>query len=136
MSLFVLTLFVACEQSVETPDFDVTVKSLTVYTDSTMNFELSGDADFVSFFSGEEGHEYVNRSRVEKLDGDVAVAVSPDKPVVIKHYRVRMEDHQYKYTQEGAYKATFVGVNADSEDSEESVVELTINVVNNTPVTE
>ena len=46
-------------------------KTVTVKKGSPVTFSFDGDPDFISFFSGEIGHEYKHRDRIEMQPGDV-----------------------------------------------------------------
>ena len=46
-------------------------KTVTVKKGSPVTFSFDGDPDFISFFSGEIGHEYKHRNRIEMQPEDV-----------------------------------------------------------------
>ena len=46
-------------------------KTVTVKKGSPVTFSFDGDPDFISFFSGEIGHEYKHRDRIEMQPEDV-----------------------------------------------------------------
>ena len=46
-------------------------KTVTVKKGNPVTFSFDGDPDFISFFSGEIGHEYKHRNRIEMQPEDV-----------------------------------------------------------------
>jgi len=72
--LIFAAVFTACEKSDVAPDLSATVNpaqvvstlndTLVVYAGSPIEFQLSGTPDLLTFFSGEAGRNYANRSRV------------------------------------------------------------------------
>ncbi len=65
-----LTVLASCskELTIEPLSFDVTTPSTTYSVGDTVKFKFSGNADFISFYSGEEGHNYEFRERTT-IDG-------------------------------------------------------------------
>ena len=61
--LAVLGLFACNKVSIDIPSFNVTVDKTTVRVGDTVNFTFTGDARYISFYSGEPGHNYANRTR-------------------------------------------------------------------------
>ena len=68
------------QQNIALPvDFDVRLDGDNVYRPGEIvRFRLSGDADYITFFSGETGHEYDKRERtsipseeIKKLSMDI-----------------------------------------------------------------
>jgi hypothetical protein len=56
--------FLSCSKpKVDTPSFDVTVDKLTYAVKEPITFIITGDAELVSFFSGEPGKEYKYKQR-------------------------------------------------------------------------
>lgn len=67
-ALISITLLSACKknyQGVEEPSFDVTTDSLEYNVNQPIVFKVTGNADRVTFFSGEEGHNYEFKDRVK-----------------------------------------------------------------------
>jgi hypothetical protein len=59
-----LLLLTSCSKElteVDSPTFDVTALTTTVKVGDIVNFKVTGDADIVSFFSGEPTKEFANR---------------------------------------------------------------------------
>lgn len=61
----VALLAVSCNQGYEvvTPDFDVTTRNSVCKVGSPVVFDIKGNADMISFYSGEFGHDYKYRDR-------------------------------------------------------------------------
>ena len=60
-----LTAFASCSKklSIDPLSFDVTTSSTTYNVGDTVHFNFSGNSDFISFYSGEDGHNYEYRNR-------------------------------------------------------------------------
>lgn len=58
---------IACDRSLEfsTPDWDVSVEKNTYSVGDTVTFTFSGSADYVTFYAGDEGHNYIYRERTK-----------------------------------------------------------------------
>lgn len=71
MKYFIYTMLLTCllaaceKQNVNTPDFDVSVQRLSYKVNDTVNFNISGRPDFITFYSGEDGNNYDYISRTE-----------------------------------------------------------------------
>lgn len=65
-----LIVFASCskELTIDPLAFDVTTASTTYQVGDTVNFKFTGNSEFISFFSGEEGHNYDFRERTS-IDG-------------------------------------------------------------------
>ena len=65
-----LIVFSSCnkELTIEPLSFDVTTASATYRVGDTVNFKFAGNADFIGFYSGEEGHNYEFKDRTT-IDG-------------------------------------------------------------------
>lgn len=61
MSLGLLAI-ASCETEIETPDFGVVVESNTYQVGEEIRFEIQGNADMISFYSGEPMNEYAFRT--------------------------------------------------------------------------
>lgn len=80
-----------------------------VQKNSDVKFLFDGDADFITFFSGETGKEYKFKDRVTLPNG---TAVSPDKGTNLKSFSDnKMDSYSYRYKTAGSYTATFVATN-------------------------
>jgi Domain of unknown function (DUF5017) len=71
---FFAAVFTACKKADVAPDLSATINpaqvvntikdTVVVYTGQVLEFQLAGTPDLLTFFSGEAGHAYANRSRV------------------------------------------------------------------------
>lgn len=62
--IFIALLLASCQQkNVDTPDFNVTPSSLILKVGDTVNFNFSGNPNFITFYSGELGYRYQYRGR-------------------------------------------------------------------------
>lgn len=63
--LVIAASLVACDKSLdpETPSFNVTLSQLSYKVGDTVNFQITGKANNISFYSGETGFAYENRER-------------------------------------------------------------------------
>ena len=60
----------ACtKKDVPPVSFDVTTATGTYKVGDTVNFTLSGDPDYIVFYSGENGHQYQYRNRTSAIGG-------------------------------------------------------------------
>lgn len=64
----------------------------------------------------------------KRLNGS---SIAPDLGIPIKGTNARLPYYEYRYTEPGTYKATFVATNAKMWDSSQKVCELTIKVFDN-----
>ena len=65
-AIVISALVAACDDiTPETVDFKVVADKTTVNVGEPVTFSFDGNPNFITFFSGEEGHKYVNRNRVE-----------------------------------------------------------------------
>lgn len=61
-----LLLHSACNKmELEDVDFSVVPDKTVVVVGEPVVFQIDGNPNFITFFSGEDGHKYVNRNRVE-----------------------------------------------------------------------
>lgn len=87
---------------------------------SDVKFLFDGDADFITFYSGEPGKEYQYKDRTSLPNG---TPISPDKGTAIKSFSDnKLESFSYKYALPGAYKAVFVATNRTSYGAAKTVV--------------
>lgn len=65
--LFATVLITSCVEdlSVASPDFQVTQDSAVVKAGEEVVFLIDGNPDFMTFYSGEDGHRYEHRNRVK-----------------------------------------------------------------------
>ena len=99
-------------------------KTVTVKKGSPVTFSFDGDPDFISFFSGEIGHEYKHRNRiemqpedVEKCEINIAFRLNPldnssTMPVIhIKGLQLNLEFNNGKSTTINAKNFEFSALN-------------------------
>jgi hypothetical protein len=64
VTIFISLFIVSCQkESVKAPDFEVSVPAFTYKVGDTVRFAVSGNADYIIFYSGEKRHEYKHRGR-------------------------------------------------------------------------
>lgn len=71
--LLALCLASACSskfESVSDPDISATLESPTAYVGEGVSFHFTGDADFVTFYSGETGNDYAYKDVERVYDGE------------------------------------------------------------------
>ena len=125
--LMISFIISSCQkEEVNAPKFDVTSEipfwsgkySIKINTD--VKFLIDGQADFITFYSGESGKEYQYRDRTALPSG---VAVARDKGVAIKGYSDNnISAYNYPYAAAGTYTATFVATNHTVYGEEKTVV--------------
>ncbi|TKG95527.1 DUF5017 domain-containing protein [Puteibacter caeruleilacunae] len=59
----------SCEEEIDAPKGDVILNKTTIEVGEEVEFKYAGDADLIVLYSGEKGHEYVNKDRVETEAG-------------------------------------------------------------------
>ena len=73
--LLVVILSVSCKKEVANEvDFDVTTASKTYKLPDSIVFNITGNPDVISFYSGEAGHSYDNKDRVSRNDGNLKMS--------------------------------------------------------------
>jgi hypothetical protein len=67
----------ACtKEEINTPSFQVSVNKTDFNAGDTVRFRFSGNADYITFYSGERGHEYQYRDRTVLPGGNVEMSFS------------------------------------------------------------
>ncbi len=70
-------IFSACtKDDVVTPEFDVSIEKETYGVGDTVSFKIRGDADLLTFYSGEEGREYQYKDRTEYSGGKLTLSMN------------------------------------------------------------
>ena len=62
----VAVAFVSCHSGFEkavTPELEISLEKEVYFTDDAVTFNINSDADFISFYSGENGNDYEQRSK-------------------------------------------------------------------------
>jgi hypothetical protein len=112
-----LLFFSHCEK-VETtdPDFDATAEKTSYQAGEEISFNVTGNADFLVFYSGESGNDY--------LDGS-----GNNQGIPVKNMADNMPvNFTYTYTVPGNYRAVFIGKRADFTGANEVVREISITI--------
>src|SRR5690606_38145192 len=75
MAIFFL---VACvKEDVDSPTFEVQNKDVVVNAGDSLRSDFTGDADIITFYSGEPGHIHAYKNRTQKeLEGTVTLSFS------------------------------------------------------------
>ncbi len=72
---FIIIGFSSCiKEEVEQPTFDVSTTSTTYKVGDTVRFNFKGNADIISFWSGEDGTNYDNKERTLLTGGKVEMS--------------------------------------------------------------
>lgn len=70
--LFTMGLCASCDElTPEAVEFDVVANNTTVKVGEPVEFNFVGNPNFITLYSGEEGHMYKNRNRVEIAAEDI-----------------------------------------------------------------
>lgn len=127
VSVFVLS---ACQDALEKPvdDASASVKVdemvtidkqvVNVKAGNFITFLFAGNPDFISFYTGEKGSEFV-----KKDDAD-----APAKGYSIKNITTSIDHISYAYAKVGVYVATFVFTNNRNGFDEVKTQNIVINV--------
>lgn len=136
MLLMGLLLLNACQKNeVLKPEYDAASEipfwdsHYYAQKNSEVKFLFDGDADFITFYSGETGKEYRYKDRVVLPNG---VATNPDKGTAIKSFNDnKLESFSYKYAAAGSYTATFVATNRTTYGAAKTiVVNIPVTIIN------
>lgn len=131
--LFSTVIFSSCQKNeVLAPKFDVSTEipfwsgKYSVKVNIPVKFLIDGNADFITFYSGELGKEYQYRDRVVLPSG---VATTRDKGVAIKGFSENsLTSFSSPYLTAGTFTATFVAINRTTY-GEEKVILINVPVV-------
>lgn len=127
MSFFVLT---SCQSDFEksvddalaTVKVDETVtidhQTVNVKVGNGVTFLFAGNPDFITFYTGEPGSEYVNKDN----------AIAPSKGYSVKYITKTVKQVTYSYSKVGVYVATFVFTNNRNGFDEVKTQNIVINV--------
>ncbi len=77
IAVAVALCFSACtkENEVNTPSFDVTTDKVTYKLGDTVKFKFSGEADYLSMYTGETGSTYIYKDRI-RAEGKVTLTIN------------------------------------------------------------
>lgn len=69
LCFFLFTIVFSCKKKdVTSPtDFNIVLNNLTYKVGDTVKFQLIGNADYISFYPGDSGYNYVNRNTVSSV---------------------------------------------------------------------
>lgn len=117
-------LLTACDaDEVEAVAFDITLQNDAdaIYAGDDVVFRFSGEPDYVTFYSGEEGSRYVNRHRttveVEALTLSYTFTQRYTENALLNHAATHIyisEDFDADYTPEGIARATWTQLSQTS----------------------
>ncbi len=116
LSYLLLSSFIlfGCQKvRVDEPDFNVSVDKLTLRAGDTATFSFSGNPDLISFFSGELGRSYVNRSRTTMAGAPKLVFQSNMTQGVLTNpdsLRIYVSSNLRSYDSTGVMNATWVDI--------------------------
>lgn len=127
IGLVSILLFTSCQKNeVLNPKFDVSTEipfwsgNNSVKVNTSVKFLIDGNADFITFYSGELGREYQFRDRTTLPSG---VAIARDKGLAIKGFSENtLTNFNHLYVAAGNFTATFVATNHTKYGEEKSVV--------------
>lgn len=101
----------ACDDVLEDVHFNVTLDGSNVYTaGSDITFNIEGNPNWITFYSGEEGFVY------------------PSGGVASKNISNALPTYTYKFTKPGTYVVTFVAGNTNYEGEKTVVKEVTFTI--------
>lgn len=67
--IFLMVAGACTKKEVSSVSFNVTTVSTLYNVGDTVNFIMSGNPDYIVFYSGENGHRYQNRNRISVIGG-------------------------------------------------------------------
>lgn len=115
---FLILLLAGCDKDLKitAPEFEVTTDAPTYKAGEEITFIFTGQADNISFYSGEPGSDYAHKNKSV-----------PDLPVPVKaKYSGEVLTYSYTYDQSGQYNVVFVASNNNYSGSIEVVKSMTI----------
>ena len=118
--LFLILLLAGCDKDLKitAPEFEVTTDAPAYKAGEEVTFVFTGQADNISFYSGEPGADYANREEA-----------GPDRPIPVKaKYSGEVLTYSYTYDQSGQYNVVFVASNNNYSGSIEVVKSITITI--------
>ena len=111
---------VSCREQFEVVDdvnFDVTTKAVTFKVGEPVRFTFSGNTDFITFYSGEKGHDYAFKNKDRITEGSMVFSFLtntgagtsgfPNPSVVPISYST---DFSGEYTEEAVRAATWIDI--------------------------
>lgn len=127
IGLIIFLMLNSCQKNeVLGPKFDVSSEipfwngNYSVKVNTSVKFLIDGNADFITFYSGEIGREYQYRDRIILPSG---VAIARDKGLAIKGFSENtLTNFNHLYSTSGNFIATFVAINHTKYGEEKTVV--------------
>lgn len=116
------TLLTGCneEERVDTPQFNVTIDGNAFKVGEAVEFSMSGDPDFISFFSGESGYAYEYKDKDRTTPAEMTMSFTtttssgttgyPNPAMTPLSYSV---DFDEDYTQQGLERATWIDISSN-----------------------
>lgn len=105
---------VSCQRDeVVLPQMDVKPDKAVYKVNDSVRFQFTGDADMITFYSGEKGKEYKHRERVELEGGDLRVNIESQVLYGIQNDNLRLfvsTDFNGKYTKEDVESAAWTDI--------------------------
>lgn len=114
----------ACnKKNVVEPGFSVITDPAvtTLKANVPVTFLFTGNPDYITFYSGETGHEYQYKDRI-------TAGVKTDIGTPIKNMTTKFTSYTYTFAAAGTYKVTFDASNTNIYGVKEDVKELDITV--------
>ena len=120
-----LLILSACnKKEVLTPNFNISIDQgkTTFKVDEQITFNFSGNPNYITFYSGEDGRMYEFRERV-------TAGARTDIGVPLQNMTTQLLTYPYSYTKAGTYKATFVVSNINIYGSISDFKEIVLTIV-------
>lgn len=99
------------------PEFEVTTEQTTYQKGKPVVFNLLGDPQSLSFYSGEVGYNYALRD----VSLNISIPIQGGTTLPKREYI-------YTFIKSGTYKVHFVAANTNVTDKKETVRELTLTI--------
>ncbi|MDR6782107.1 hypothetical protein ABIE26_001404 [Pedobacter africanus] len=120
-----LLILMGCnKKEVVAPDFKVSTENdkTAFKVDEQINFNFSGNPNYITFYSGEDGRMYEFRERI-------TAGARTDIGVPLQNMTTQLLTYSYSYAKAGTFKATFVVSNTNVYGSISDVKEIVLTIV-------
>lgn len=105
---------ISCQRDViSIPQSTVHINQPTYRVKDSVRFQFQGDADMITFYSGERGHEYRHRDRVLLEGGDLLVNIETNVLYGVQKDNLKLlmsTDFSGKYTKDDLTAATWTDI--------------------------